>query len=206
MNDSSWGAPPRAGYWGRPTGDLSRGMPRRVPRTMRLRPQQTRPMPIVPDVPGAWRRRPGRRPGGRADGRPPVPRPRRRRPAAPAGRDAARRRHAHAPHAPQPGRRRRSARAVTCGAAIGVGVGLGAVIVASLFFYKPVFLGVIAVAVVVGLWELTSRLQERKDIQAPAGAARGRRRRHGRRRVRTRAPRARGWPWRSPRSPCWSGG
>ncbi|MEU6659854.1 phosphatidate cytidylyltransferase [Streptomyces sp. NPDC046821] len=53
------------------------------------------------------------------------------------------------------------------GAAIGVGVGLGAVIVASLFIVKAVFIGVIAVAVVVGLWELTSRLQERKEIKAP---------------------------------------
>lgn len=52
-------------------------------------------------------------------------------------------------------------------AAIGVGVGLGAVIVLSLFFVKAVFVGVIAVAVVVGLWELTSRLQERKQIKAP---------------------------------------
>ncbi|MEW1548544.1 phosphatidate cytidylyltransferase [Streptomyces tsukubensis] len=52
-------------------------------------------------------------------------------------------------------------------AAIGVGVGLGAVIVASLFVVKAVFVGVIAVAVVVGLWELTSRLQERKGINAP---------------------------------------
>jgi phosphatidate cytidylyltransferase len=53
------------------------------------------------------------------------------------------------------------------GAAIGVGVGLGVVIVASLFFVKAAFVGVIAVAVVVGLWELTSRLQERKGIRAP---------------------------------------
>jgi CDP-diglyceride synthetase len=53
------------------------------------------------------------------------------------------------------------------GAAIGVGVGLGAVIVASLFVVKAVFVGVIAVAVVVGLWELTSRLEERKGIKAP---------------------------------------
>ncbi|AWN29770.1 phosphatidate cytidylyltransferase [Streptomyces sp. NEAU-S7GS2] len=52
-------------------------------------------------------------------------------------------------------------------AAIGVGVGLGAIIVASLFVYKPVFIGVIAIAVVVGLWELTSRLAERKDIKVP---------------------------------------
>jgi phosphatidate cytidylyltransferase len=52
-------------------------------------------------------------------------------------------------------------------AAIGVGVGLGVVIIASLFVVKAVFVGVIAVAVVVGLWELTSRLQERKGIKAP---------------------------------------
>jgi phosphatidate cytidylyltransferase len=52
-------------------------------------------------------------------------------------------------------------------AAIGVGVGLGAVILASLFIVKAVFVGVIAVAVVVGLWELTSRLAERKQIKAP---------------------------------------
>ncbi|NJP14260.1 phosphatidate cytidylyltransferase [Streptomyces thermoviolaceus] len=53
------------------------------------------------------------------------------------------------------------------GAAIGVGVGLGVVIVAALFVVKAAFVGVIAVAVVVGLWELTKRLDERKDIKAP---------------------------------------
>ncbi|KOG34783.1 phosphatidate cytidylyltransferase [Streptomyces resistomycificus] len=52
-------------------------------------------------------------------------------------------------------------------AAIGVGVGLGVVIVASLFVVKAAFVGVIAVAVVVGLWELTKRLEERKGIKAP---------------------------------------
>ncbi|MCF6523264.1 phosphatidate cytidylyltransferase [Streptomyces sp. JJ36] len=52
-------------------------------------------------------------------------------------------------------------------AAIGVGLGLGAVIIASLFVYKHLFVGVIALAVVVGLWELTSRLAERKGIRAP---------------------------------------
>lgn len=52
-------------------------------------------------------------------------------------------------------------------AAIGVGVGLGVVVLASLFLYKPVFLGVIVVALVVGLWELTSRLSQRKEIRAP---------------------------------------
>ena len=44
---------------------------------------------------------------------------------------------------------------------------LGALVVVSLFVVKAVFVGVIVVAVVVGLWELTSRLQERKGIRAP---------------------------------------
>ncbi|MDQ2795997.1 MAG: phosphatidate cytidylyltransferase [Actinomycetota bacterium] len=39
-------------------------------------------------------------------------------------------------------------------AAIGVGVGLGAVIVASLFVYRPSFAYVVGVAVVYGCWEL----------------------------------------------------
>lgn len=53
------------------------------------------------------------------------------------------------------------------GAAIGVGLGLGAVIIAALFVVKAVFVGVIVVAVVIGLWELTARLKERKGIHAP---------------------------------------
>ena len=52
-------------------------------------------------------------------------------------------------------------------AAIGVGVGLGAVIVAALFIVKAVFVGVVVAAVVVGVWELTSRLAERKGIRVP---------------------------------------
>ncbi|WP_372348927.1 hypothetical protein [Streptomyces sp. KL116D] len=40
-------------------------------------------------------------------------------------------------------------------------------IIASLFIVKAVFVGVMAVAVVVGLWELTSRLEARKGIKAP---------------------------------------
>jgi phosphatidate cytidylyltransferase len=52
-------------------------------------------------------------------------------------------------------------------AAIGVGLGLGVVIVAALFIVKAVFVGVVVVAVTVGLWELTSRLSERKGIRAP---------------------------------------
>ncbi|MBY8879472.1 phosphatidate cytidylyltransferase [Streptomyces sp. PLK6-54] len=52
-------------------------------------------------------------------------------------------------------------------AAIGVGIGLGVVIVAALFIVKAVFVGVVVAAVVTGLWELTSRLAERKGIHAP---------------------------------------
>ncbi|MGP3968591.1 phosphatidate cytidylyltransferase [Streptomyces sp. 6N223] len=63
------------------------------------------------------------------------------------------------------GRGRRAGRDLP--AAVGVGLGLGAVILVSLFVYKPVFLGVIAAAVVVGLWELSSRLAERKRIRLP---------------------------------------
>ncbi|MFF8293046.1 phosphatidate cytidylyltransferase [Streptomyces sp. NPDC016309] len=79
-------------------------------------------------------------------------------------------RHSGSPSGEQPGspsgpQKKRAGRDLR--AAIGVGVGLGAVIVASLFIWKAVFVGVIAVAVVVGLWELTSRLQERKAIKAP---------------------------------------
>lgn len=69
------------------------------------------------------------------------------------------------PPASEPPQKKRAGRDLR--AAIGVGVGLGVVIVASLFVVKAVFVGVIAVAVVVGLWELTSRLEERKQIKAP---------------------------------------
>jgi phosphatidate cytidylyltransferase len=48
-----------------------------------------------------------------------------------------------------------------------VGVGLGVVVLASLFLVKQVFVGVVVVAVAVGVWELTSRLAERKGIHAP---------------------------------------
>ncbi|WP_028814544.1 phosphatidate cytidylyltransferase [Streptomyces flavidovirens] len=69
------------------------------------------------------------------------------------------------PTPPTPPQKKRAGRNLR--AAIGVGVGLGAVIIASLFIWKAAFLGVITVAVVVGLWELTSRLEERKGIRAP---------------------------------------
>lgn len=69
------------------------------------------------------------------------------------------------PSPDQPPQKKRAGRDLR--AAIGVGVGLGAVVVASLFIVKAVFVGVIAAAVVVGLWELTSRLGEKKGIKAP---------------------------------------
>ncbi|RKN06673.1 phosphatidate cytidylyltransferase [Streptomyces radicis] len=64
----------------------------------------------------------------------------------------------------QPGKKRagRNLRA-----AVGVGLGLGLVVLATLFLYKPAFLAVIAVAVVVGSWELSARLAERKGIHVP---------------------------------------
>ncbi|GAA1975965.1 hypothetical protein GCM10009738_62240 [Kitasatospora viridis] len=51
-------------------------------------------------------------------------------------------------------------------AAIGVGLGLGAVIVVSLFVVKVLFLVVVVAAASVGVWELTSRLAERKGVEA----------------------------------------
>jgi phosphatidate cytidylyltransferase len=52
-------------------------------------------------------------------------------------------------------------------AAIGVGLGLGVVVVVSLFIVKWLFVGVVAAVVVVGMWELTSRLTETKGIAVP---------------------------------------
>lgn len=116
MNDSSWGASPRAGSWGgenegaaRPSGPLFRD---EAP--------QPGPAPAERPEPGDGGQGPAKKNAGR-----------------------------------------------NLRAAIGVGVGLGAVIIASLFVVKAVFVGVVAVAVVVGLWELTSRLSERKEIHAP---------------------------------------
>ncbi|WP_404956009.1 phosphatidate cytidylyltransferase [Streptomyces sp. 147326] len=123
----------------------------------------TRPMPIVPDAAGRdFDDREARDRGAALDGGPlfradtppqePMPSP-------------------PPPHAPQPQDasppppKKRAGRDLR--AAIGVGVGLGAVIFASLLIVKAVFVGVIVVAVVVGLWELTSRMQEKKGIKAP---------------------------------------
>lgn len=164
MNDSSWGAPPQAGYWG-PTdqghgqghvqgqahGHVQGAAPA-GPAYDAYEAPQTRPMAIVPDVTDFGGNQDDDRGAARLSARPvrndtnpepmpdasqPAPKP----PKKSAGRDLS--------------------------AAIGVGVGLGAVIVASLFVVKAVFVGVVAVAVVVGLWELTKRLEERKGIRAP---------------------------------------
>ncbi|WP_431041921.1 phosphatidate cytidylyltransferase [Streptomyces sp. P1-3] len=166
MNDSAWGAPPRAGYWG-PTDQglaMSAGPAHKVGEAA-----QTRPMPTVPDAGGNQddRDQGAARPSGPLFRDEPEPAGRTHEPARPpapaAHRDSAAPAHDPVP-APAPAKKSagRDLRA-----AIGVGVGLGAVIIASLFIYKPVFLGVIALAVVVGLWELTSRLAERKEIRAP---------------------------------------
>ncbi|MFH9862604.1 phosphatidate cytidylyltransferase [Streptomyces sp. NPDC017202] len=197
MNDSSWGAPPRAGsqagYWGPndhgavPHGPVQ-GAAAAGPAYDAPEAQQTRPMPIVPDVPahggnqdddrGAARLggplfrdetfRDGTSHGGTfRDETSPVGTFRDETPSVlpPA---AVPQNPEPMPDAPQPApvpQKKSAGRDLT--AAIGVGVGLGAVIVASLFVVKAVFVGVVAVAVVVGLWELTSRLQERKGIKAP---------------------------------------
>ncbi|MEY9873818.1 phosphatidate cytidylyltransferase [Streptacidiphilus sp. MAP12-33] len=52
-------------------------------------------------------------------------------------------------------------------AAVGVALGLGAVILASLFVVKWLFVGVVVAAAGVGMWELTSRLTEAKGIRVP---------------------------------------
>lgn len=149
MNDASWGAPPHMGHRWSPDGGPSGPA---GPLHEAGAAAQTRPMPIVPDAGGDQddREQGAAHVGGplfRDEQEPDI------RPQEPA-----------APQAAQAGKKSagRDLRA-----AIGVGIGLGAVILASLFVYKPVFLGVIVLAVVVGLWELTSRLAERKDIKAP---------------------------------------
>jgi phosphatidate cytidylyltransferase len=57
---------------------------------------------------------------------------------------------------PPPERGSRAGRNLT--AAIGVGLGLGAVVLLSLYLWKPAFLGVLALAVVLGVWELSNAL------------------------------------------------
>ncbi|MFD0339419.1 phosphatidate cytidylyltransferase [Streptomyces sp. NPDC127117] len=150
MNDSSWGAPQGAGHWGVPEMQAAPAGPAYDVHGA----QQTRPMPIVPDDPDAGRDADDRDDRDQGAGRPSGgPLFRDEKPQEPMS------------TAPPPPQKKRAGRDLR--AAIGVGVGLGAIIVASLFIVKAVFVGVIVVAVVVGLWELTSRLQERKGIKAP---------------------------------------
>ncbi|MGC0329240.1 phosphatidate cytidylyltransferase [Streptomyces sp. SAI-170] len=181
MNDSSWGAPPgagQAGYW-EPSGQgpgqgYVHGAAPAGPAYDAPEAQQTRPMPIVPDgsaVPPYGGDQDDDRGAARLSGplfrddaspAQPYDMPR----AQPYGAVPQNPEPMHDAPQPAPAPQKKSA-GRDLGAAIGVGVGLGAVIVASLFVVKAVFVGVIAVAVVVGLWELTSRLQERKQIKAP---------------------------------------
>ncbi|MHC3471828.1 phosphatidate cytidylyltransferase [Streptomyces sp. 7R007] len=163
MNDSSWGAPPQAGYWGPSEQGPVQGAAPAGPAYDAPEAQQTRPMPIVPEVPAYGGDQDDDRGAARLSGplfRDETPQ------APPAG--AVQQNPEPMPDASQPAPRppKKSA-GRDLSAAIGVGVGLGVVIIASLFVVKAVFVGVIAVAVVVGLWELTSRLQERKQIRAP---------------------------------------
>ncbi|MEU5318365.1 phosphatidate cytidylyltransferase [Streptomyces sp. NPDC021056] len=166
MNDSSWGAPPQAGYWGPSDQGPVQGAAPAGPTYDAPEAQHTRPMPIVPDGPAVPRYGDDQdddRGAARLSG--------------PLFRDETTSAQPHAaapqnpepmPDAPQPAPApQKKSAGRDLGAAIGVGVGLGAVIVASLFVVKAAFVGVIAVAVVVGLWELTSRLEERKGIKAP---------------------------------------
>ncbi|MFE6889668.1 phosphatidate cytidylyltransferase [Streptomyces sp. NPDC057694] len=188
MNDSSWGAPQTGpGYWGpadqdrAPAGpaygqgpSYDQGRAPAGPAYERHAVEETRPMPIVPDMPdvpagggddqddrGAARLSgPLFRDEAAAPLAPPEPQTGPQEPmtgAAPQPQQPE----------PQPQPQQKKSAGRDLGAAIGVGVGLGAVIIASLFIVKAVFIGVIAVAVVVGLWELTSRLEERKGIKAP---------------------------------------
>ncbi|MFB7372946.1 phosphatidate cytidylyltransferase [Streptomyces sp. NPDC056222] len=152
MNDSSWGAPAGSGYWGPDQGPAPAG-----PAYDGLQAAQTRPMPIVPDVPAGDHQDDHDRGAAQRSG--------------PLFRDETPNEHPQepmsSPSQPAPAAPQKKSAGRDLGAAIGVGVGLGAVIIASLFIWKAAFVGVIAVAVVVGLWELTSRLQERKGIKAP---------------------------------------
>ncbi|MER6438807.1 phosphatidate cytidylyltransferase [Streptomyces sp. NPDC001185] len=168
MNDSSWGAPPQAGYWGPSEQGSAQGAGPAGPAYDAQDAQHTRPMPIVPEEPAHGGDQDDDRGAARLSGPPvrddrpsagsygnPSQKPQKPQEPMPSA--------APQPAAPAP----KKSAGRDLGAAIGVGVGLGAVIVASLFIVKAVFVGVVAVAVVVGLWELTSRLEERRGIKAP---------------------------------------
>ncbi|MCX4407693.1 phosphatidate cytidylyltransferase [Streptomyces sp. NPDC059837] len=165
MNDSSWGAPPQAGYWGPSEQGPVQGAAPAGPAYDAHNAQQTRPMPIVPGVPAHGGDQDDDRGAARLSGplfRDDTPQ------AGSLGTPSQKPQEPMPSPAPQPAPApQKKSAGRDLGAAIGVGVGLGAVIVASLFVVKAVFVGVIAVAVVVGLWELTSRLEERKGIKAP---------------------------------------
>ncbi|OAH14763.1 phosphatidate cytidylyltransferase [Streptomyces jeddahensis] len=171
MNDSSWGAPPQAGYWGPPEQGPAPGAAPAAPAYDAYgvpQPLDTQPMPIVPEVPASGGDQDDDRGAVRLSGplfRDEVPAPT---PQTNTQQHEPQKPQEPMPSAPQPvpAPQKKSA-GRDLGAAIGVGVGLGAVILASLFVVKAVFVGVIAIAVVVGLWELTKRLQERKGINAP---------------------------------------
>ncbi|MFI5552651.1 phosphatidate cytidylyltransferase [Streptomyces sp. NPDC051738] len=184
MNDSSWGAPPhtghaghtgQAGYWGTAAErGPAQGAAPAGPAYDAPEAHQTRPMPIVPDGPAVPRYGDDQdddRGAARLSG--PLFReqqPHARQYDTPQARpyEAAPQNPEPMPDAPQPAPQpQKKSAGRDLGAAIGVGVGLGVVIVASLFVVKAVFVGVVAVAVVVGLWELTKRLEERKGIKAP---------------------------------------
>ncbi|GEC06465.1 phosphatidate cytidylyltransferase [Streptomyces spinoverrucosus] len=163
MNDSPWGAPPHAGYWGPSDRGPVQGAAPAGPTYDALDAQQTRPMPIVPDVSAHGGSQDDDRGAARLSG----PLFRDESPSAPPyGTVPQNPEPMHDAPQPAPAPQKKSA-GRDLGAAIGVGVGLGAVIIASLFIVKAVFVGVVAVAVVVGLWELTKRLDERKGIHAP---------------------------------------
>ncbi|MFD9003130.1 phosphatidate cytidylyltransferase [Streptomyces sp. NPDC059582] len=193
MNDSSWGAPPQAGYWGPSDQGPVQGAAPAGPAYDAPEAQHTRPMPIVPGPPAHGGDqdddRGAARPGGPLFGDEPFrDESYRNEPFRDESyrdqsyrdqpyRDETPSAQPHAavpqnpepmPDAPQPAPApQKKSAGRDLGAAIGVGAGLGAVIIASLFVVKAVFVGVVAVAVVVGLWELTSRLHERKGIKAP---------------------------------------
>ncbi|WP_433858477.1 phosphatidate cytidylyltransferase [Streptomyces kronopolitis] len=176
MNESSWGAPPGAGQWGPPDhapASSLRGVAPPVPAGPVYDwgdAAQTRPMPVVPG-PGGHQdddreHRDNRENRDHLDDRGAArlsgplfrdEKPQEPMPTSRSGSDSS-------PDSEKP---KKKSAGRNLRAAIGVGVGLGVIIVASLFVYKPVFIGVIAIAVVVGLWELTSRLAERKDVKVP---------------------------------------
>jgi phosphatidate cytidylyltransferase len=147
MNDSSWGAPPQAGYWGPSDQGPVQGAAPAGPAYDAHNAQQTRPMPIVPDVPAHGGDQDDDRGAARTGG----PLFRDETPRTPPHQAPSSQEPSHQSQNPQepmssaaqpaPAPPKKSA-GRDLGAAIGVGVGLG-------------------------LWELTSRLAEQKGIKAP---------------------------------------